>query len=324
MLQYPLASIHPGNFDSIALRVFQHQYRHNPTYQRYVDHLGIAANSIKSTAEIPFLPITLFKSHSIQTGDFEPEIIFTSSGTTGTTSSHHRIRSVDRYRESFLTAFERFYGNIENYCILALLPNYLERDGSSLILMAKELIERSKNPDSNFYLYDHDLLLQRLKSNEQKGQNTLLLGVTFALLDLAERCSLNLQHTIVMETGGMKGQRKEITRAALHKELCTAFSVKTIHAEYGMTELLSQAYSKGDGLFHCPPWMRVLIRDTNDPLSLLSNQQTGGLNIIDLANTDSCAFIATQDLGMSHPNGQFEVLGRFDTADIRGCNLMIA
>ncbi len=252
------------------------------------------------------------------------ETTFTSSGTTGMINSKHLVTDISWYEESFRRAFEIFYGDIKDYCILALLPSYLEREGSSLIYMAEDLVKRSANPDSGFFLYNHDELFQQIKKQQQIKRPTLLIGVTFALLDFVEQYPINFPELIVMETGGMKGRRKEMIREELHETLCKGFGVDAIHSEYGMTELLSQAYSKGNGIFNCPPWMKVITRDTNDPVSTLDTDKTGGINVIDLANINSCSFIATQDLGRVYKDGSFEVLGRFDNSDIRGCNLLIA
>lgn len=251
------------------------------------------------------------------------QIIFTSSGTTGAKTSQHVVTDISLYEKSFLKAFEHFYGPVSHYCILALLPAYLEREGSSLVYMVDSLITKSRHSNSGFYLNNLDDLKKQLMLLQKKGQKTLLIGVSFALLDLAETMRFPLKNTIVMETGGMKGRRREMIRSELHQILKNAFGVEQIHSEYGMTELLSQGYSKGHGIFNCPPWMKVLIRDTEDPLSIQKSGKNGGINIIDLANLNSCPFIATQDLGKVHPNGSFEVLGRFDHSDIRGCNLMV-
>ena len=249
--------------------------------------------------------------------------IFTSSGTTGMITSKHLVTDVALYEESFRKGFSEFYGTIEDYVVLALLPSYLEREGSSLIYMVKDLIELSNQPESGFYLHSHDELIAKLIALDQAGQNVILIGVTFALLDLIEQHQFQLQHTIIMETGGMKGKRKEMIREELHEKLCKGFGVSAIHSEYGMTELLSQAYSLGNGVFECPSWIQILIRDTEDALTYIKDGKTGGINVIDLANINSCSFIATQDLGKKNPNNSFEVLGRFDNSDIRGCNLMV-
>ena len=272
--------------------------------------------------QIPFLPIKFFKSHQVITGDNSPEIVFNSSGTTGQLTSKHYVANTSVYKTSFLKTFEQFYGSPEDYCILALLPSYLEREGSSLVYMVHDLIVKSGHPDSGFYLHEHGKLAQKLKELDSKGVKILLIGVSFALLDLVSNYSFSLKNTIIMETGGMKGRKKEMIREELHGILKAGFGVGEIHSEYGMTELLSQAYSLGKGSFECPPWMRVLIRDPEDPLTLLPDGKSGGVNIIDLANLHSCSFIATQDLGKLYPDGSFEILGRFDHSDLRGCNLM--
>ena len=286
-------------------------------------HLRVEPDKVTQLEAIPFLPIEFFKSKKIRSSSAEVQAIFTSSGTTGATTSQHFVSSLDHYEKCFVTAFELYYGPVSDYCLLALLPSYLERQGSSLIYMVDALIKRSDHQTSGFYLNNHDELFQTLQELERIGQKTLLIGVSFALLDFVETFKLNLNNTIIMETGGMKGRRQELIRAELHHYLQKGFGVDHIHSEYGMTELLSQAYSHGEGLFHCPPWMKVFARDTEDPLSLQKYGKTGGLNIIDLANYNSCAFIATQDLGKVYQNGSFEVLGRFDHADVRGCNLMV-
>ena len=279
--------------------------------------------NVKSITEIPFLPIQFFKSHEVISSTDPVQITFTSSGTTGTNTSRHLVTDLNYYEESFRLGFSQFYGNIEDYVVLALLPSYLEREGSSLIYMVEDLIERSNQPESGFYLHNYDELTEKLITLDDSGQNVILIGVTYALLDLIEQQNFQLKNTIIMETGGMKGKRKEIIREELHEILCKGFGVSKIHSEYGMTELLSQAYSLGDGVFECPPWMEILIRDTEDALSYVSEGKTGGINVIDLANFNSCSFIATQDLGKKNPNHSFEVLGRFDNSDIRGCNLMV-
>ena len=277
----------------------------------------------KHITEIPFLPIEFFKSKEVLSTIDPIQTTFTSSGTTGIITSKHHVTDLSFYEASFRSAFSKFYGNIEDYAVLALLPSYLEREGSSLIYMAKDFIEGSNHPDSGFYLHNYKELAQKLIQLDSDGQNVLLLGVTYALLDMIELQKFELKNTIVMETGGMKGKRKEMIREELHTLLTDGFGVHKIHSEYGMTELLSQAYSFGDGVFECPPWMDILIRDTEDPLSLIETEKTGGINIIDLANINSCSFIATQDLGKKYNNATFEVLGRFDNADVRGCNLMV-
>ncbi len=311
-------------FRAAALEVFYYQAKHTPVYRNYLAALGTDPSQIKEPEEIPFLPIEFFKSHTVLAEGKEAEVIFESSGTTGTTPSRHHVADVALYRESFLRSFNTFYGSPEELCILALLPSYLEREGSSLVYMMNQMIGWSKHSDSGFYLDQLGELSAILQKRNNDSQATLLLGVSFALLDLAEQHPMILWNNIsVMETGGMKGRRQELVRSELHLVLKEAFGVKGIHSEYGMTELLSQAYSAGDGLFRSPPWMKVLIRDPNDPLSLLSQGQSGGINIIDLANIYSCSFIATGDLGKVYEDGSFEVLGRFDHSDIRGCNLLV-
>ncbi len=297
-------------------------HANNLVYRKFCDHLNIDPAKVKSVERIPYLPIEFFKSEDLLLGEQQPEAIFTSSGTTGMATSRHLVTDIHIYRESFRRGFSRFYGDIEQYCVLALLPSYLEREGSSLVFMAEDMIRNSNNPDSGFYLHDLDNLADKLIQLDNQGQNVLLLGVTYALLDLAEKRHFNLASTIIMETGGMKGKRREMIREELHDVLKKGFGVSQIHSEYGMTELLSQAYSLGGGKFECPPWMSVMARDPEDALSPIDYGRTGGLNIIDLANINSCPFIATQDLGRCYADGTFEVLGRFDHADIRGCNLM--
>lgn len=310
--------------EETALQMFRFQYEHNEVYHRFCSLLGRTPANVVSLTDIPFLPIEFFKTEKIYCADTPPEITFTSSGTTGSQTSRHFVKELSIYTESYRKGFELFYGDIEKYAVLALLPSYLERTGSSLITMVDDLIKRSKNPFSGFYLNEYDLLAERLTSLDRSGQQVLLIGVSFALLDLVEKHSFSLKNTLVMETGGMKGRRKELVREELHAALCKGFGVEAIHSEYGMTELLSQAYSAGKGIYRCVPWMKVLVRDTNDALSYLPIGKTGGLNIIDLANKYSCSFIATQDLGRLHSDGSFEVLGRFDNSDIRGCNLMVS
>jgi phenylacetate-coenzyme A ligase PaaK-like adenylate-forming protein len=313
----------PLGFDSLCLSVFKVQSESNPVYKAFLDGLGVNPSSILKPADIPFLPIEFFKSQRVLTGSKEAQLIFSSSGTTGTVQSRHYVSEPHIYSESYLRAFQLFYGNPEEYCILALLPSYLEREGSSLILMTEDLIRRSKKADSGFYLNDRAALYTKLQAQEERGQKTILLGVTYALLDFAEEFKMDLKHTIVMETGGMKGRRKELIREELHAYLCERLGIDKVHSEYGMTELLSQAYSHGNGLFHCPPWLKVMPRDTSDPLSGARFGTTAGINIIDLANINSCSFISTQDLGKVYEDGSFEILGRFDNSEIRGCNLMV-
>ncbi|MCG2460671.1 acyl transferase [Flavobacteriaceae bacterium F89] len=310
-------------FRSTALKTFRLQYQNNSVYQKFCNLLGKTDANVHSLEDIPFLPVEFFKSKKVITGSGIPDILFTSSGTTGSKTSTHHVLDISIYEISFRNTFKFFYGPITDYCILALLPSYLDREGSSLIYMVEDLIKQSNHPDSGFYLYDTDGLRKKLEELENSSSKTLLIGVSFALLDLAENYPVTLKNTIVMETGGMKGRRKEMMRQELHGILKKGFEVTSIHSEYGMTELLSQAYSKGDGIFRTPPWMKILIRETEDPLTVQSYGKTGGINVIDLANVNSCSFIATQDLGKIYPDDSFEVLGRFDHSDIRGCNLMV-
>ena len=307
----------------MALKVFRFQYENNLVYQEFCDFLKVDKQSVKSLEQIPFLPIQFFKIHDVVANKDDIQETFTSSGTTGMITSKHLVTDVSLYEQSYRNAFSEFYGNIEDYAVLALLPSYLERSGSSLIYMVKDLIELSNNENSGFFLHNYDELIAKLVELDNAGQNVILIGVTYALLDLVEKQNFQLKNTIIMETGGMKGKRKEMIREELHEILRNGFGVQNIHSEYGMTELLSQAYSLGNGIFECPTWMQILIRDTDDAMTYLNNGKTGGINVIDLANINSCSFIATQDLGKKYPNNSFEVLGRFDNSDIRGCNLMI-
>lgn len=312
------------SFKETALQVFQYQAANCAIYKQFINGLKLNPANVKLVEQIPFLPVEFFKAHTVVTSNEPDEAVFTSSGTTGMITSRHHITDVSWYEESFRRAFDLFYGDIKDYTVLALLPSYLEREGSSLIYMAQDLITQSANPGSGFYLYNHQDLYNKLQQQKAAGKPTLLIGVTFALLDFVDNYQVDFPGLIVMETGGMKGRRKEMIREELHNALCAGFGVAAIHSEYGMTELLSQGYSKGEGIFNCPPWMRIITRDTNDPFTLVGAGKTGGVNIIDLANINSCSFIATQDLGKVYANGSFEVIGRFDNSDIRGCNLLIA
>ena len=311
-----------ADFKELALKVFAFQFQNNPTYRAYCTHLQKSPSNVLQISDIPFLPIEFFKTYKVISSTKTPEVIFESSGTTSGNTSKHHVVDLSLYEKSFVQGFNTFYGPVKDYCILALLPSYLERGGSSLIYMVNDLIRQSKHPSSGFYLNNLSELSQKLDELQDQGTKTLLIGVSFALLDLAEEFPMLLDNVIIMETGGMKGRRKELIRQELHGILKKAFQVSEIHSEYGMTELLSQAYSKGDGLFECPPWMQIITRDTEDPLGIQSHGKTGGINVIDLANVYSCSFIATQDLGKTYANGTFEVLGRFDHSDVRGCNLM--
>ena len=310
-------------FEKLALKIFRFQHENNLVYRKFCDLRDVNIQQIKTLEQIPFLPIQFFKSHQVVSNNNEIQEIFTSTGTTGANTSQHLVTDISLYEDSYRCGFSEFYGNIEDYIILALLPSYLDRSGSSLIYMFDDLIKKTKNFNSGFYLNNYQELINKLVELDESGKNIILLGVTFALLDLIEIQKLNLKNTIIMETGGMKGKRKEIIRADLHQQLCNGFGVSTIHSEYGMTELLTQAYSLGKGIFECPMQMQILIRDTEDATCYIANGKTGGINIIDLANVNSCSFIATQDLGKKYNNNSFEILGRFDNSDIRGCNLMV-
>lgn len=324
--------VQKNSFEQLALSIFHFQYEENTVYRSYVDALGIQPDAIHKIEKIPFLPISFFKTDTIKTGKFNAEEIFESSGTTQSIKSRHHVKDVSVYKESFTKAFENVYGRITEWCILGLLPSYLGRGNSSLVYMVDNLITKSQHPLSGFYLDDLDKLKQTLISLEKGKQKTLLVGVTYALLDFAEKFPMNLSRTTIMETGGMKGRRKELTRVEVHEQLEKAFEKKEIHSEYGMTELLSQAYAEKEGKFRCPKWMKVLIRDDEDPLtvqrSLYSGQHngtkplTGAINVIDLANVYSCSFIATDDVGKLYPDDSFEVLGRMDGSDLRGCSLL--
>jgi len=311
-----------SDFTGQALAIFQLQYRYNTIYQLYINSLGVDPRSVQSLPQIPFLPIGFFKTHRIMTTDFEPEAVFESSGTGQEGTSRHYVKSAGLYRRSFTAGFERSYGRISDWCIIGLLPSYLERSNSSLVRMADELIRMTGHPDSGFYLYEHEKLFQTLNRLEARWQKTLLIGVSFALLDFAEKYKMNLEYTTVVETGGMKGRRKEMIRAELHGVLKERLGLSAIHAEYGMTELLSQAWSKGDGLFEPVPWMRALVRNEDDPFDL-REEGAGILNIIDLANIYSCSFLATEDVGTLNGKAVFEVSGRVDNSDIRGCSLLV-
>lgn len=315
------------NFDDLAYRLFNFQYENNALYHAYVDTLHIPVSSIKETRDIPFLPIGFFKTHEVKTGRFEPELYFESSGTTQTVRSKHYIKDISLYEQSFRKGFEICYGDIEEYIVLGLLPSYLERNNSSLVYMVHDMIQRSKHSESGFYLHDHEKLYNQLLHLEKRNKKIVLIGVTFALLDFAEKYSMQLENTIIMETGGMKGRREEWTREEVHQFLKERLGVRQVHSEYGMTELLSQAYSKKEGIFYPPFWMRIFLRDETDPLQILpwpkeNSSQRGIINMIDLSNIYSCAFIATEDAGRIFPDGSFQVLGRIDNSDLRGCSLM--
>ena len=310
------------DFENAALNIFRFQAVHNQVYQRFLNYLKVEPNQIDCVQDIPFLPIEFFKTYQVVSQQGPYEAVFMSSGTTGMQRSRHYVKNLDLYETSFLKAFKTFYGDIKDYTIVALLPSYIEQGHSSLVYMVHKLINLSEQSQSGFYLNDADLplLLNKLDVAQKK---TLLIGVSYALLDLVQKHSFDLSHTIIMETGGMKGRRKEMLREELHQYLKRGFGVASIHSEYGMTELLSQSYSQGNGIFESPAWQRILIRDTEDPFTYLPTGKTGGINVIDLANINSCAFIATQDLGKKVGTQQFEILGRFDHSDVRGCNLLL-
>ncbi len=328
-LRSNIFNVHKDNFKAVSIELFHYQYTHNAIYRKYCDLTTRDIGAIKHLHEIPFLPIQFFKTQEITTGNFDAESIFESSGTTGSINSKHYVKDLNWYTKSFIESFDLFYGNIEDYCILGLLPSYLERKNASLVYMVNALINKSKNDLSGFHLYDHKKLHEIIKSNEENKQKTLLIGVSYALLDFAESFPMKLNNTIIMETGGMKGKREEMTKQALHQALMNQFEVAEIHSEYGMTELLSQAYSFGKGIFSTPPWMKILLRSEDNPLQtfpyvLKENEtQRGVVNVIDLANIDSCSFIATEDTGINYCDGTFEITGRLNNSDIRGCGLMI-
>jgi hypothetical protein len=315
--------VESADFDRLALDVFKYQAAFNSVFKAYISLLGIDYQQVKDVEDLPFLPIQFFKNKEIKTGDWSPAVTFTSSGTTSETTSSHQLFSPDFYKKNARRGFQGFYGDVKNYCVLALLPAYLERSGSSLIFMADDFIRQSKYPESGFFLNNVEELLTVLNDLQTRKVPTLLIGVSFALLDLAERFPQDLSNIIIMETGGMKGRRKEITRRELHQIFNNAFQTTAIHSEYGMTELFSQAYSQGDGIFFSSPTMRVLAREVTDPFQIQKAGKTGVLNIIDLANLDTCSFIATDDLGKVNADNSFEILGRLDASDVRGCNLLV-
>ena len=311
-------------FNDLSLKIFEYQFKNNLVYQEFCKHLNVTLDQVNNVGDIPFLPIEFFKTHEVKAGKFLADQVFLSSGTTGDTQSKHFVKDVSVYESSYFKGFESYYGSIEDYCVLALLPSYLEREGSSLIYMVDDLIKKSKNSKSGFFLKKDQEMIDLLKIIAENGQKTILFGVSFALLGLAETYKIDLSNVIIMETGGMKGRREELTRTELHSIYKKSFNVTEVHSEYGMTELLSQAYSTEGGIFRTPNWMKVLIRDVNDPMSIVEDGKTGGINVIDLANINSCSFIATQDLGKKNDKEGFEVLGRFDNSDLRGCNLLIS
>lgn len=317
-----LFSINAVNFEENALRLFKFQAKNNLVYKQYINHLQVNVNSVDSIFKIPFMPIEFFKHHTIKTMDWEPIAVFESSGTTGQVKSKHFIEDLDYYHQVTEYIFKLFYGDLGNYHFLALLPSYMERENSSLVVMVKNFMEKSDSRYSGFFLNDYTVLIDKIELARQNGKKIILIGVSFALLELAELSSLDLNNVIVMETGGMKGRRTELTREELHDVLKEKFNLTHIHSEYGMTELLSQAYATSEGNFNCPPWMKVIIRNINDPFEMGNQIRSGGVNVIDLANVQSCAFIETQDLGSYQSDDSFKILGRFDNSDIRGCNLL--
>ncbi|MBS1743948.1 MAG: acyl transferase [Bacteroidetes bacterium] len=318
-----------GNFESRAIQVFNFQYLNNNLYRQFCEAIHVDPATVTRIERIPYLPISFFKTQKVVSVTEECPLFFESSGTTGSINSRHYVFDVELYKESFMKGFELFYGDVKKYCVIGLLPSYLERQHSSLVFMVNDLIQKSNHPHSGFYLYDTNKLQQVLQENENNRQPTLLIGVTYALLDFAATHPMNLKHCIVMETGGMKGRRKELTREQVHEELKRKLGLNQIHSEYGMTELLSQAYATADGIFKCPPWMKIMLRAEDDPFECITatlkgkNPVTGVINVIDLANLYSCSFIATDDVGKLYPDGSFEVLGRLDNSDTRGCGLMV-
>lgn len=322
LLERPFAVDGPEAFNALALELFHVHAARNPVYRGFLEALRVDPSTVRRVEDIPYLPIGAFKNHRVLLEGLEAAIRFTSSGTTGTNTSMHHVPWPSLYERSFMTSFRAVYGDPTEWRILALLPAYLERAGSSLVYMTEKLIAATGDPLSGTYLYRYAELADVIQRSEAEGRKTLLVGVTFALLDLAEQFPKPLRHTVIIETGGMKGRRPEIVREELHGVLKNAFDVPTIHSEYGMTELLSQAWSKGEGIYHCPPWMRVRVREVNDPFATVPLGRTGGIDVVDLCNIASCPFISTQDLGRVHADGSFEVLGRFDHSDVRGCNLI--
>lgn len=314
----------PADFNHAALELFRYQAAANSVYANWLRLLRTAPETITKWENIPLLPAGFFKTHTIKSGSFTPKISFETSGTTGTTQGYHHVADLDLYEQSILQGFEKFWGPPQDYCFLALLPGYKDRPNASLVYMMDVLMRASGHAENGYFLYDHAALAEKLALLNARGQKVFLMGVTFALLDFAASHPMHLPHTTIVETGGMKGRRREMVREEVHSLLCGAFGVPTIGSEYGMTELLSQGWSKGAGLFENPPWMRVVFRDPQDPLQPHNpNRKSGAIGVIDLANVHSCAFLATQDLGKKYPNGLYEVLGRFDYADLRGCNLLV-
>jgi hypothetical protein len=321
-LEDKIFDVQTYGFEQLALELFRLQSGENQLYRSFIQALNVDPYKVSTVASIPYMPVSFFKNHDVVTGNFEAETVFESSGTTQTGNSRHLLKSTHLYQRSFTKTFELFYGSPKQWCVIGLLPSYLERKNSSLVMMLNGLIEMSAHPESGFYLYEHEKLAQVLRKNEAAKQKTMLIGVTFALLDFAQVFRFPLKYTTVMETGGMKGRRKEITRTEVHQILKDAWQLDSVHSEYGMTELLSQAYSAREGLFRCPPWMKIILRDEDDPLTVKTSTKNGLVNVIDLANIYSCAFVATDDIGKLHNDGSFEITGRMDSSDVRGCSLM--
>lgn len=312
------------SFESVALEVFKYQFTHNSLYNQFALSFGKNIDNVKSIEAIPFLPISFFKTHEIKTGEWSEEQVFKSSGTTGQIRSLHHVRSLDWYKKVASNCFEENYGSIEDWCFLCLLPSYLERTDASLVYMCDHFIKRSKYESSGFYLDDYPKLRTQLIQNNETSVPTILIGVSFALLDFLEMGTLAIdEHIHIMETGGMKGRRKEMNREALHEVLQKGFNKKVIHSEYGMTELISQSYSKGSGIFKSSTYQRIICREITDPITEAKNNKTGVINIIDLANLDTLSFIETADIGLKLSEDQFKITGRLDLAEIRGCNLML-
>ncbi|RYF90035.1 MAG: acyl transferase [Chitinophagaceae bacterium] len=328
-IEQQIFNVTPSGFEALAVEVFQFQYEHNETYRQFCQYLHIRPTDVTQLQQIPFLPIRFFKSKQVVTTSFSPEAIFESSGTTGQINSKHLVRFLSLYEDSFQQTFTHFYGDVQQYCIIGLLPSYLQKGNASLVYMVQNMIQQSRHKQSGFYLDDHKQLHDTLMKNETAGIPTILIGVTYALLDFAEKYPMPLQHTIIMETGGMKGRRQELTRQEVHQILQRQFSISEVHSEYGMTELLSQGYSKGNGMYQTAPWLKILLRAADDPFEIteaspgMTTAAAGAINVVDLANLYSCAFLATDDMGKLYPDGSFEVIGRLDNSDIRGCGLMV-
>lgn len=319
-----IMSVDSSSFDDVAIALFLYQYRHNAVYRTWVDGVNVDPNQVQVIDDIPFIPISSYKVHDVTSRRDDVSQVFTSSGTSGSVPSRHLVYDIDHYLQVATDIFESFYGKVEDFCFLALLPSYLERSGSSLIAMVEHFVQKSQYDESGFYLYDHDRLFEALSDCKRRGIPTVLFGVSFALLDFIENHSLKFPELLVMETGGMKGRKKEMSKAQLQELIAAGFGVTSVHSEYGMTELFSQAYSQRDGIFVPGHTMKVLTREITDPFCNAAEGKTGVINIIDLANIDSCAFIETQDLGCLYADGSFEIMGRLDQSDIRGCNLMVS